>query len=122
MSPHTPTTLHPGAADWALYELQFVRREAQAEADLAFRSWSRQLGRDSYAVYRACQDRADAAQDELAAWVRGDPGRGEPELLDSAGTATAPGACARRGCDVARPVQPLTPEDASHDQTGDDTK
>jgi acyl-CoA reductase-like NAD-dependent aldehyde dehydrogenase len=58
-------------ARWVLYELQYVRREAQAEADLAYEAWSQLPGRDGYAVYRAAQDRADAAQDELAAWVRG---------------------------------------------------
>jgi hypothetical protein len=46
------------------------RREAQAEAQLAYEAWCRVPGRDGHAVYRAAQDRADAAQDELAAWVR----------------------------------------------------
>jgi hypothetical protein len=53
------------------YELQYVRREAQAEAQLAYDAWCRLPGRDGYAVYRAAQDRADAAEDELAALVRG---------------------------------------------------
>jgi hypothetical protein len=52
-----------------LEEFRFVRREAQAEADLAYEAW--RLGRsiEAYAVYRAAQDRADAAQDDLAEWV-----------------------------------------------------
>ena len=58
-------------AGWMFYELQYVRREAQAEAQLAYEAWKRLPGRDGYAVYRAAQDRADAGQDELAAWVRG---------------------------------------------------
>jgi hypothetical protein len=66
--------LDPGdreSAAWTLYELDYVWREAQAEADLAYRDWCQFPGRDSYVVYRATQDRADTAQDELAAWVRG---------------------------------------------------
>ena len=53
-----------------LEELSFVRREAQAEADEAYEDWRAELTRVSYAVYRAAQDRADAAQDDLAALVR----------------------------------------------------
>ena len=57
----------PSAHDFAmLEELSFVRREAQAEADLAYQDWLRLRSRDAYAVYRAAQDRADAAQDDLA--------------------------------------------------------
>jgi hypothetical protein len=53
--------------DYALLEeMMFVRREAQAEADLAYQDWSARLCANSYAVYRAAQDRADAAQDDLA--------------------------------------------------------
>lgn len=55
---------------WAMHELQFVWREAQAEADLAYRAWSEDRARDGYLVYRAAQDRADAAQDDLAAWAQ----------------------------------------------------
>jgi hypothetical protein len=47
-------------------ELSFVRREAQAEAELAYEAWRRSSCSDAYAVYRAAQDRADAAQDQLA--------------------------------------------------------
>ena len=53
-----------------LFGLTYVRREAQAEADLAYEAWRRHPGRDGYAVYRAAQDRADAAHDELSTWVR----------------------------------------------------
>jgi hypothetical protein len=53
-----------------LEELCFVRREAQAEADLAYADWRAEQSRNAYAVYRAAQDRADAAQDDLASWVR----------------------------------------------------
>ena len=49
-----------------LEELSFVRREAQAEATLAYEDWRCLRSRDAYAVYRAAQDRADAAQDDLA--------------------------------------------------------
>jgi hypothetical protein len=61
----------PSVRDYAmLEEFSFVRREAQAEADLAYDQWHVQLCRESYAVYRAAQDRADAAQDDLAEWTR----------------------------------------------------
>jgi hypothetical protein len=50
-------------------ELAFVRREAQIEADLAYDAWRRDPGADAYFVYRAAQDRADAAQDALAEWA-----------------------------------------------------
>jgi hypothetical protein len=55
------------AHDFAmLEEVNYVRREAQAEADLAYEDWRTLRCRDAYAVYRAAQDRADAAQDDLA--------------------------------------------------------
>jgi hypothetical protein len=55
------------AHDFAmLEELSFVRREAQAEANLAYEDWRRLRSREAYAVYLAAQDRADAAQDDLA--------------------------------------------------------
>jgi hypothetical protein len=63
--------LAPSVREYALLEeFSFVRREAQAEADLAYDHWRAQPGKDSYAVYRAAQDRADAAQDDLADWSR----------------------------------------------------
>jgi hypothetical protein len=61
----------PSTHDYALYEeLSFARREAQAEADVAYARWTSTPGDESYAVYRAAQDRADAAQDQLAEWGR----------------------------------------------------
>ena len=53
-----------------LEEYSYVRREAQAEADLAYEDWRMDPSKDAYAVYRAAQDRADAAQDDLADWAR----------------------------------------------------
>jgi hypothetical protein len=53
-----------------LEEYSYVRREAQAEADLAYEHWRTHPSKDTYAVYRAAQDRADAAQDDLADWVQ----------------------------------------------------
>ena len=53
-----------------LEEYSFVRREAQAEADLAYEYWRIDPSKNTYAVYRAAQDRADAAQDDLADWAR----------------------------------------------------
>jgi hypothetical protein len=47
-------------------ELNFVWREAQAEANLAYEASRRSPCLEAYAVYRAAQDRADAAQDDLA--------------------------------------------------------
>ncbi len=65
----------PSVSDYALLEeLRFVRREAQAEANVAYRDWATRPLLDRYAVYRAAQDRADAAQDQLAAWA-GELGR-----------------------------------------------
>ncbi len=65
----------PSVSDYALLEeLRFVRSEAQAEANLAYRDWAARPLLDRYAVYRAAQDRADAAQDQLAAWA-GEIGR-----------------------------------------------
>jgi hypothetical protein len=40
---------------------------ARAEANLAYDTWCAAPGRDSYAVYRAAEDRADAAEDALFA-------------------------------------------------------
>jgi hypothetical protein len=61
----------PSAREYALIEeLSFVRREAQAEANVAYDEWRDQPSGERYAVYRAAQDRADAAQDELARCTR----------------------------------------------------
>jgi hypothetical protein len=60
----------PSVSDYALLEeLRFVRREAQAEANLAYEDWIAYPSGERYVVYRAAQDRADAAQDQLADWA-----------------------------------------------------
>jgi hypothetical protein len=38
---------------------------ARAEANLAYDAWCRTRSREAYAVYRAAEDRADAAEDAL---------------------------------------------------------
>jgi hypothetical protein len=61
----------PSIREYAmLEELRFVRREAQAEANLAYADWRQYPSGGAFAVYLAAQDRADAAQDQLASWVR----------------------------------------------------
>jgi hypothetical protein len=50
---------------WVLDELAFTWREAQKEAVSAYCHWRRVRDRITYAIYRAAQDRADAAQDAL---------------------------------------------------------
>ncbi len=61
----------PSAREYALLEeYSFIRREAQAEADLAYEDWHAHSCSERYAVYRAAQDRADAAQDDLALAMR----------------------------------------------------
>ncbi len=60
----------PSVADYALLEeLSYVRREAQAEANIAYSDWREYPNGERYVVYRAAQDRADAAQDQLANWA-----------------------------------------------------
>ena len=39
---------------------------ARAEANLAYDAWCAYRGHDAYAVYRAAEDRADAAEEALA--------------------------------------------------------
>lgn len=39
---------------------------ARAEANLAYDAWCSSRGREAYAVYRAAEDRADAAEQALA--------------------------------------------------------
>jgi hypothetical protein len=39
---------------------------ARAEANLAYEQWCAAPGTDSYVVYRAAEDRADAAETDLA--------------------------------------------------------
>jgi hypothetical protein len=50
-----------------LEEMTFSWRRAQTEATVAYGEWRRARDRKAYAVYRAAQDRADAAQDALTA-------------------------------------------------------
>jgi hypothetical protein len=54
---------------WITAELRDVWRAAQAQADEAYCYWRDRPGAAAYAVYRAAQDRADAAQEHLAQWV-----------------------------------------------------
>jgi hypothetical protein len=44
---------------------------ARAEANLAYEAWCHAGGCDAYAVYRAAEDRADAAELDLAAAAAG---------------------------------------------------
>jgi hypothetical protein len=53
----TPAQLHD-----VLYTLWSA---ARAEANLAYEAWCHLPGPDSYAVYRAAEDRADAAEHAL---------------------------------------------------------
>jgi hypothetical protein len=55
-----------GGASAVLGEPAWSWRAAQAAAARAYAAWCRVPGPDGYAVYRAAQDRADAAQDALA--------------------------------------------------------
>jgi hypothetical protein len=52
---------------WFRDELMYAWRVAQDDAVSAYRAWCESSGRTEYAVYRAAQDRADQAQDVLAA-------------------------------------------------------
>ena len=52
---------------WRLDELRVVWSAARAEANLAYDAWRESPGRMTYAVYRAAEDRADAAELALAA-------------------------------------------------------
>jgi hypothetical protein len=56
--PATPSSLY--ACLWHAWD------EARDECALAYAAWREEGARDSYLVYRAAQDRADAAQDALA--------------------------------------------------------
>jgi hypothetical protein len=60
--------IHPGAS---IFEcLRAAWKEAQGEAHATYTTW-RDGRPDGYVVYRAAQDRADAAQDALASWDLG---------------------------------------------------
>ena len=49
-----------------LEEVFVLWSAARAEANLAYDDWCERPGADAYAVYRAAEDRADAAEAELA--------------------------------------------------------
>jgi hypothetical protein len=55
--------------DWARDELAFAWRTAQDEAVSKYLAWCDWPGRTAYVIYRAAQDRADQAQDALAAYA-----------------------------------------------------
>jgi hypothetical protein len=46
-------------------ELFVIWSAARADANLAYDAWCARPGADSYAVYRAAEDRADAAESAL---------------------------------------------------------
>jgi hypothetical protein len=48
-------------------ELSVLWSAARAEANLAYDAWCERPGTEAYAVYRAAEDRADAAEHALAA-------------------------------------------------------
>jgi hypothetical protein len=50
----------------AVDELRAVWSAARAEANLAYEAWRARPARATYAVFRAAEDRCDAAQDALA--------------------------------------------------------
>ena len=47
-------------------ELFVLWSAARAEANIAYEAWCKEPGRTSYAVYRAAEDRADAAEIALS--------------------------------------------------------
>ena len=51
-------------------ELFAIWSAARAEANLAYQAWCDMPGAIAYAVYRAAEDRADAAEQALAAVTR----------------------------------------------------
>jgi hypothetical protein len=70
MHEHALATKAAGRAEhWIAVELHDVWRSAQAQADDAYWYWRDHPGAGPYAVYRAAQDRADAAQQHLAEWL-----------------------------------------------------
>jgi hypothetical protein len=46
--------------------MRLAWQDAQSEARCTYEDWRRRGGPDAYLIYRAAQDRADAAQDALA--------------------------------------------------------
>jgi hypothetical protein len=58
--------LEQGGWLWVCEELRLAWGAARSEALLAYGHWCRMRDRAAYAIYRAAQDRADAAQDALS--------------------------------------------------------
>jgi hypothetical protein len=56
----------PGEMDRPAEPLFVLWSAARAEANLAYDDWCAAPGLDAYAVYRAAEDRADAAEADLA--------------------------------------------------------
>ena len=61
--------LRPGASMFECLRVAWI--EAQGEARATYLGWCDEARPDGYVVYRAAQDRADAAQDALARWALG---------------------------------------------------
>jgi hypothetical protein len=57
--------LEEGGWLWLREELGLSWQEARFEASLAYGHWCRTRDGTAYSIYRAAQDRADAAQDAL---------------------------------------------------------
>jgi hypothetical protein len=51
-------------------ELFTIWSAARAEANLAYQAWCDMRGHEAYAVYRAAEDRADAAEQALVVAAR----------------------------------------------------
>jgi hypothetical protein len=49
-----------------LGRMRLAWQDAQSEARCTYEDWRGRGGADAYLIYRAAQDRADAAQDALA--------------------------------------------------------
>jgi hypothetical protein len=58
--------LEQGGWLWLREGLRLAWLEARLEASLAYRHWCRMRDRTAYSIYRAAQDRADAAQHALS--------------------------------------------------------
>jgi hypothetical protein len=60
-----------GSAQYAIDEVTLAWRQAHAHARLAYEQWCTRPSAAAYAQYRAAQDQADSAQDELQAYHTG---------------------------------------------------
>jgi hypothetical protein len=58
--------LEQGGWLWVCEAVRLAWRDARMEASLAYSHWCRMRDRTAYSIYRAAQDRADAAQDALS--------------------------------------------------------